>query len=35
MPSTIFYNPAGLSKLTDTQLLVVASGVLHQVRIQQ
>lgn len=26
--STIFYNPAGLSKLTDTQFLVVASGVL-------
>jgi long-chain fatty acid transport protein len=25
--STIFYNPAGLSRLTDTQLLVVASGV--------
>jgi long-chain fatty acid transport protein len=26
--STIFYNPAGMAKLTDTQLLVVASGVL-------
>ena len=26
--STIFYNPAGLSKITDPQLLVVASGVL-------
>ncbi|HEY5758165.1 MAG TPA: outer membrane protein transport protein [Steroidobacter sp.] len=26
--STIFYNPAGLSKLTETQFLVVASGVL-------
>lgn len=26
--TTIFYNPAGMSKLTDTQLLVVASGVL-------
>nr|WP_298724642.1 outer membrane protein transport protein [uncultured Steroidobacter sp.] len=26
--ATIFYNPAGMSKLTDTQLLVVASGVL-------
>lgn len=26
--STIFYNPAGLSKLTDTQFLIVASGVL-------
>lgn len=26
--STIFYNPAGLSRLTDMQLLVVASGVL-------
>jgi long-chain fatty acid transport protein len=26
--STIFYNPAGLAKLTDTQFLVVASGVL-------
>jgi long-chain fatty acid transport protein len=26
--TTIFYNPAGLSKLTDTQFLVVASGVL-------
>jgi len=25
--STIFYNPAGLSKLTDMQVLVVASGV--------
>lgn len=25
--TTIFYNPAGLSKLTDMQLLVVASGV--------
>lgn len=26
--TTIFYNPAGLAKLTDPQLLVVASGVL-------
>jgi long-chain fatty acid transport protein len=26
--STIFYNPAGLAKLTDPQLLVAASGVL-------
>lgn len=26
--TTIFYNPAGMSKLTDTQVLVVASGVL-------
>lgn len=26
--STIFYNPAGMAKLTDPQLLVVASGVL-------
>src|SRR5512144_232838 len=26
--STIFYNPAGLAKLTETQFLVVGSGVL-------
>lgn len=26
--TTIFYNPAGMAKLTDSQLLVVASGVL-------